>query len=175
MTVQQVQMGSREIIVVTPVSTAVENTQKIKSESQSTEQVTSSDLKSESKQIPNTDIVSSDPGVQTVWAPVLKCEYCQKPFLRQDHFKRHIQIHTGDKPFFCKLCGCSFTQKAELNRHCKSFKHVKKADHNYDGETCERRSFGVSDAETYTCAQCDRRFDRRDALNRHFGAAHAKK
>ena len=33
------------------------------------------------------------------------------------NFKQHLKIHTGEKPFVCKICARSFRQKAHMVKH----------------------------------------------------------
>ena len=33
------------------------------------------------------------------------------------NFKQHLKIHTGEKPFCCKICGRAFRQKAHMVKH----------------------------------------------------------
>lgn len=46
------------------------------------------------------------------------CYLCAKVFLCPSKLKRHVRIHTGEKPFKC-YCGKSFTQKCSLKSHSK--------------------------------------------------------
>ena len=55
------------------------------------------------------------------------CVYCNKFFVENWTLKRHMRVHTGEKPYECELCGFRCTQKSNLanhkwNRHEK-FKH----------------------------------------------------
>lgn len=45
------------------------------------------------------------------------CPYCQKMFGAKTDLKRHIMIHTGQKPFNCKLCGKPFRLAQHLKTH----------------------------------------------------------
>ncbi|XP_022830769.1 gastrula zinc finger protein XlCGF57.1-like [Spodoptera litura] len=48
---------------------------------------------------------------------VFVCKYCNKPFKRKDHYKIHLNIHTGIKSFFCTKCGKGFYRKDHLQKH----------------------------------------------------------
>lgn len=48
---------------------------------------------------------------------VYVCKYCSKTFRRKDHYKIHLNIHTGIKSFFCPDCGKGFYRKDHLQKH----------------------------------------------------------
>lgn len=47
------------------------------------------------------------------------CKYCKLKFYRKSDWKRHVRIHTGEKPFECCICLQTFSQKSSLKRHSK--------------------------------------------------------
>eukprot|EP00347_Sterkiella_histriomuscorum_P001057 403373498 len=50
---------------------------------------------------------------------VLICAECNKPFTKKCNLIDHLRVHSGMKPFQCKICCKYFKQKAQLSKHCK--------------------------------------------------------
>ncbi|KAJ7136689.1 hypothetical protein C8R44DRAFT_868812 [Mycena epipterygia] len=50
------------------------------------------------------------------------CDFCPLSFDRQHDLKRHIETHSGEKPYLCdRGCGKAFTRKDALKRHQTTF------------------------------------------------------
>ncbi|CAK8681877.1 unnamed protein product [Clavelina lepadiformis] len=47
------------------------------------------------------------------------CQFCGKSCYNASDLKVHIRIHTGEKPFQCKICDKAFSDKSNYIRHCK--------------------------------------------------------
>ncbi|KAI9250631.1 hypothetical protein BY458DRAFT_524663 [Sporodiniella umbellata] len=45
------------------------------------------------------------------------CHYCHRSFSRKYDARRHIRIHTGDKPYTCLCCSKGFARSDALRRH----------------------------------------------------------
>ncbi|XP_074485357.1 uncharacterized protein LOC141764228 [Sebastes fasciatus] len=78
-------------------------------------------------------------------------ESCDRRFSRSDELNRHIRIHTGHKPFQCRICLRSFSRSDHLTTHTRT----------HTGE------------KPFSCDTCGKRFARSDERKRH-GRVHLK-
>ncbi|XP_029954883.1 gastrula zinc finger protein XlCGF57.1-like isoform X2 [Salarias fasciatus] len=64
----------------------------------------------------------------------LICETCGRILSNQASFKKHMKIHTAEKPYSCKICGKRFLENCNFLRHMKVHTVTKP----YFCETCRK-------------------------------------
>ena len=55
-----------------------------------------------------------------------KCTECDKAFTNKNRLANHLRIHTGAKPFKCKICDYHSNRRDNVLLHCKKVHKVER-------------------------------------------------
>ena len=83
--------------------------------------------------------------MKTGYSSSLDCKICGSPFVDRKELKKHMMIHSGEKPYQCHLCGKSFASATAMNKHITN--------HNQN--------------KPYKCTKCNRAFSTQQKLEKH--------
>ncbi|XP_059813324.1 zinc finger protein 281-like isoform X1 [Hypanus sabinus] len=134
----------------------------------------SQDTKPKRKQSETTKSSASGDGASLLrGTKVHVCEHCCASFRSSYHLRRHILIHTGERPFQCSQCNMCFIQKYLLQRHEK----IHSGEKPFCCDQCnmrfiqkyhmERHKRTHSGEKPYQCHTCQQYFSRTDRLLKH--------
>ncbi|XP_054274230.1 zinc finger protein 236-like [Macrosteles quadrilineatus] len=95
---------------------------------------------------------AQDTNVMQIQLMQYQCSVCDKWFSKQTNLVRHMRVHTGEKPFNCKECSRSFSQKNSLDKHTTTV---------HSGE------------KQWSCSECPKKFSQKGNLETHIKRYHA--
>ena len=105
-----------------------------------------------------------------------KCPECEKVFRFKQNLSRHINLHTGAKPFICEYCARQFRDASALVVHVK-IKHNDRSNLPHACDICNKRFCNKSSKDTHVllhnadkkfmCDKCGNSFRTEFYLKRH--------
>ncbi|KAG0741501.1 hypothetical protein G6F62_009761 [Rhizopus arrhizus] len=92
---------------------------------------------------------------------------CSWSFKRYEHLKRHMLVHTGERPHPCPYPGCGKRFSRSDNFHAHYRTHQKKEKGTRSEPVLQVNSFIYSEEKPHGCDGCEKKFKRIEHLKRH--------
>ena len=121
---------------------------------------------------------------------VYKCSHCEKVFKSACDMKRHLTVHSSEKPYLCEFCNTSFTLQQNLARHIQKQHSQQGQEERYKCEFCGNDYKDKSSLKThqlkhmpggqetkrpYQCATCGVSYACKSSLIQHVEVVHEGK
>uniref|UniRef100_A0A3B5AJ89 C2H2-type domain-containing protein n=1 Tax=Stegastes partitus TaxID=144197 RepID=A0A3B5AJ89_9TELE len=84
----------------------------------------------------------------------IQCPKCNKHFLKTNHLKKHMNSHEGRRDFVCEKCHKAFLTKYHLTRHLKICKGPKMERVSHDEEDDDGRRGGERLVDSANSEDC---------------------
>ncbi|CAG5126880.1 unnamed protein product [Candidula unifasciata] len=105
---------------------------------------------------------------------VYGCTVCSRTFTAKNNLKRHIRIHTGQRPYQCLQCSQSFARRDDLKGHMLRHDYNKPfrcslCKKGYTDRACVKNHMAKEHRSRlmHVCPQCGESYDQEEAFTAH--------
>ena len=102
------------------------------------------------------------------------CSVCKKAFRMAGTLRKHMLVHTGERPYTCNDCGGRFPTGTHLKTHMavhtkeRTYGPCNVCGHMFSNSTCLKSHMRThTDERPFHCDTCDKAFKSKPALSRH--------